>query len=46
MILSGIYIEGHFLFEEPQIVNLGGRYNYSIEAIEKLKQMKILMMNH
>lgn len=32
MILSAIYIEEHYLFNEPQIVNLGGRFNYSIES--------------
>lgn len=31
MILSAIYIEDHFLFNEPVIVNLGGRNNYSLE---------------
>lgn len=31
MILSAIYIEDHFLFDEPVIVNLGGIYNYSLE---------------
>ncbi len=28
MLLSAIYIEEHFLFDEPQIVNLGGRFTY------------------
>lgn len=31
MILSAIYIEEHFLFDEPVIVNLGGMNNYSLE---------------
>lgn len=30
MILSAIYIENHFLFEKPQIINFGGRYFFSI----------------
>jgi GTPase SAR1 family protein len=38
MILSAIYIEEHYLFNEPQIVNLGGRFNYSIESNSILKK--------
>lgn len=30
MILSAVYIEEHFLFDEPQIVNLGGRFIYTV----------------
>lgn len=30
MLLSAIYIEDHFLFDEPQIVNLGGRCTYTV----------------
>jgi hypothetical protein len=30
MILSAIYIENHFLFDKPQIINFGGRYFFSI----------------
>lgn len=30
MILSAIYIENHFLFEKPQIINFGGKYFFSI----------------
>lgn len=32
MILSAIYIEEHYLFNQPQIINLGGKFNYSIES--------------
>lgn len=32
MHLSAIYIEGHHLFSKPQIINLGGRYFYSIKG--------------
>ncbi|KPH15180.1 ATP-binding cassette domain-containing protein [Chryseobacterium sp. ERMR1:04] len=31
MILSAIYIKEYYLFEEPQIINLGGRFIYSLE---------------
>lgn len=31
MHLSAIYIEEHFLFDKPQIINLGGKYLYSLE---------------
>lgn len=30
MILSAIYIENHFLFDKPQIINFGGKYFFSI----------------
>lgn len=30
MILSAVYIENHFLFKKPQIINFGGRYLFSI----------------
>ena len=38
MILSAVYIEEHYLFKEPQIINLGGRFNYSIESNLILKK--------
>jgi len=31
MVLSAIYIEEHFLFDKPVIVNFGGINNYSLE---------------
>lgn len=31
MILSAIFVNNHYLFNEPQVVNLGGRFNYSFE---------------
>ncbi len=30
MILAAIYIYDHFLFDEPLILNFGGKYNYNI----------------
>jgi len=32
MILSAIYIQNHFLFQKPQIVNFGGKYFFSINS--------------
>lgn len=33
MILSAIYIENHFLFEKPQIINLGGKSIFNFKPI-------------
>lgn len=38
MILSAIYIENHFLFEKPQIINFGGKYFYSIDENKKISK--------
>lgn len=41
MILSAIYIEDHFLFDSPQIINFGGKYSFSFEL-----QNKKLVFHH
>lgn len=38
MILSAIYIENHFLFEKPQIINFGGKYLFSIDENKKISK--------
>lgn len=36
MRLAAIYIKKHFLFSEPQTINLGGKYFYTITARESI----------
>lgn len=38
MILSAIYIENHFLFDKPQIINFGSKYLFSIDEIGKISK--------
>lgn len=38
MILSAIYIENHFLFEKPLIINFGGKYLFSIDEFGKISK--------
>jgi predicted ATP-binding protein involved in virulence len=38
VILSAIYIENHFLFEKPQIINFGGKYLFSIDENKKISK--------
>lgn len=44
MILSAIYIENHFLFDEPQIINFGGRYLFDLK--NNNNEISISMQNN
>ncbi len=41
MRLEAIYIRNHFLFDKPQIINLGGKFTYAIDEKNSEKGIKI-----